>query len=362
MRKKAVSQSVQSSKKDIEVSSPAGRLRRSVQRSGGNQFVSDKTGIPLSTLNSYISGRSSMKAEAAAALADACGVSLEWLVRGETTDISHREELEIERSDEDGSTEDAENIDTNSAYGKYTSEKKKTDEERCERLRKAIRLGGGNTAVSMAIRVSKTTLSTYANGRDMKAGTAVAIAEACGVSLEWLLAGRGEMMQTTAQPASPTGENELEAISVPFLRSEASAGKGLVPVEWGNEKNVRIPVDFLRNLLGTIPKDIFFMRVRGDSMQPTINTGDTVIVHHVPGGTLRDGVYAISVNGMAMVKRLGLKNPSTYSVISDNPFYERFDVPAERVCWGTAMPDAEVRVIGRVIGQFHLDPDALMPE
>lgn len=56
-----------------------------------------------------------------------------------------------------------------------------------------------------------------------------------------------------------------------------------------------------------------------------------------------------------MVKRLGLKNPSTYSVISDNLFYERFDIPAEMVCWGTVKPDAEVRVIGH----FHLNPDAL---
>lgn len=252
---------------------------------------------------------------------------------------------------------------TISAHDRHVLEKKKSDKERCERLREAIRIGGGNTAVSMAIKISKTTLSTYANGRDMKAGTAVAIAEACGVSLEWLLAGRGEMSRGVIQSTtSQDKESDFEAISVPFLRSEASAGKGLVPVEWGNEKNVRIPVEFLRNLLGTIPKNIFFMRVRGDSMQPTIHTGDTVIVHHIPSGTLRDGVYAISVNGMAMVKRLGLKNPSTYSVISDNPFYERFDVPAEKVCWGTARPDAEVRVIGRVIGQFHLDPDALMPE
>ena len=250
-----------------------------------------------------------------------------------------------------------------SAHDRQVENKKKSAAERCQRLRTTIALGGGVNAVARAAGVANTTISTYSNGRDMKVSIAVAIAEACGVSVEWLMTGQGEMAgntDTTAVPASGPSSHDSAAISVPFLQSEASAGTGIEPVEWGRDVEVSVPIDFLHSLIGFIPKQIFFMKVRGDSMTPTIHTGDTVIINYAQS-PLRDGIYAISVNGMAMIKRIGMKSPKTYSIISDNPFYERFDVSIEDICWGTAQPDAEVRVIGRVIGNFHLENDAFLP-
>lgn len=251
---------VHSLQDNIEQLTPSERLRFAVHKSGGNQQVAEIAGIPLSTLNSYISGRSSMRIEAAARLAETCGVSLEWLIRG---------------------TSDADSAQTTDAIP--------------------------NKAVPIA-----------------------------------------------------ASETSGETISVPFLQSEASAGPGLEPVEWGKDQQVSVPIDFLKALIGFVPKQIFFMKVRGDSMNPTIHTGDTVIINYAQS-PLRDGIYAISVNGMALIKRIGMKSPNTYSIISDNPFYERFDVPINDICWGSAKPDAQVRIIGRVIGHFHLENDAFLP-
>lgn len=250
-----------------------------------------------------------------------------------------------------------------SAHDRHVQEKKKSVDERCQRLKTVIAIGGGNNAVARAAGVSNTTISTYVHGRDMKASIAVAIADACGVSVEWLMTGRGEMARNPdIKPAPVVSDDTQESvcISVPFLQSEASAGTGIEPVEWGKDVEVSVPIDFLHSLIGFIPKQIFFMKVRGDSMNPTIHTGDTVIINYAQA-PIRDGVYAISVNGMAMIKRIGMKSPKTYSIISDNPFYERFDVSIEDICWGTAQPDAQVRVIGRVIGNFHLENDAFLP-
>lgn len=247
-----------------------------------------------------------------------------------------------------------------SAHDRQVENRKKSAAERCQRLRTAIALGGGVNAVARAAGVANTTISTYSSGRDMKASIAVAIAEACGVSVEWLMTGRGEMAQNPDLQSAPAVPDGSESIAVPFLQSEASAGTGIEPVEWGRDVEVSVPIDFLHSLIGFIPKQIFFMKVRGDSMTPTIHTGDTVIINYAQS-PLRDGIYAISVNGMAMIKRIGMKSPKTYSIISDNPFYERFDVSIKDICWGTAQPDAEVRVIGRVIGNFHLENDAFLP-
>lgn len=64
--------------------------------------------------------------------------------------------------------------------------------KRAERLKEAVRIGGGGAAVARKIGMPMPTLNNYLGGRDMKASAMVLLAEASGVSLEWLATGRGE--------------------------------------------------------------------------------------------------------------------------------------------------------------------------
>ncbi len=76
-------------------------------------------------------------------------------------------------------------------------------EQAAERLREAVRLGGGQTAVSAKSGVKMRTLSSYLSGEfTMKLPAAVDLADACGVNLEWLAAGRGPMRPTDSPPSS----------------------------------------------------------------------------------------------------------------------------------------------------------------
>jgi transcriptional regulator with XRE-family HTH domain len=59
----------------------ANRLREAIRAAGGNLVVSQRSGVPISTLNNYLAGRD-MKAAALIALAEACNVSVEWLATG----------------------------------------------------------------------------------------------------------------------------------------------------------------------------------------------------------------------------------------------------------------------------------------
>lgn len=59
----------------------ANRLREAVHAAGGNQAVSQRSGVPLGTLNNYVAGRD-MKATALIALAEATNVTLDWLATG----------------------------------------------------------------------------------------------------------------------------------------------------------------------------------------------------------------------------------------------------------------------------------------
>jgi transcriptional regulator with XRE-family HTH domain len=60
----------------------ASRLHDAVRAAGGNQAVARRSGVPLATVNNYVRGRNGMKIEPLSALAEACNVSLEWLVSG----------------------------------------------------------------------------------------------------------------------------------------------------------------------------------------------------------------------------------------------------------------------------------------
>ena len=60
-----------------------GRLRNAVYSAGGVRSVASASGVPVSTLNDALSGASDLRSSAMAALARACGVSLDWLMFGD---------------------------------------------------------------------------------------------------------------------------------------------------------------------------------------------------------------------------------------------------------------------------------------
>ncbi len=66
------------------------------------------------------------------------------------------------------------------------------------------------------------------------------------------------------------------------------------------------------------------IRVSVDSMEPTLMSGDLVLVdHNRTTIDLQGGIYAISMDDTIMIKRLQIKYPlSTIRIISDNSWYE----------------------------------------
>jgi len=63
----------------------AARIDEAVRKSGGPSFVSKETGISRKTLFNYTSGATDPKVLTLDCIAQACGVSLDWLISGEGT-------------------------------------------------------------------------------------------------------------------------------------------------------------------------------------------------------------------------------------------------------------------------------------
>lgn len=83
------------------------------------------------------------------------------------------------------------------------------------------------------------------------------------------------------------------------------------------------------------------MRVAGDSMEPTLRDGDSVLVDESQQEVMYGKIYVVGIDDGVVVKRLD-KMPGKLVLLSDN----RRDYPPLEV---ELSHDADVRVVGRVI-------------
>ena len=120
-----------------------------------------------------------------------------------------------------------------------------------------------------------------------------------------------------------------------------SAGPGAVVGEEFGRPYIGFDERWLKSLTPTPPSKLSIVRVEGDSMSPTLNPGDEILVDLGDcADRLRDGIYVIRVDDALVVKRLAL-NPMgrSLTVQSDNPAYPD---------WPDCSSD-DIHCIGRVI-------------
>ena len=120
-----------------------------------------------------------------------------------------------------------------------------------------------------------------------------------------------------------------------------SAGPGAVVAEELGKPYFAFDERWLKALTSTRPAKLSIVRVEGDSMSPTLNAGDEILVDLGDcGDRLRDGIYVIRVDDSVVVKRLALHPMGRrVTVQSDNPAYPD---------WPDCDLD-EINCIGRVI-------------
>jgi phage repressor protein C with HTH and peptisase S24 domain len=130
-------------------------------------------------------------------------------------------------------------------------------------------------------------------------------------------------------------------VSVKRHPVSVSAGPGAIVNEELGKPYLAFDERWLKSLTATSPARLSIVRVEGDSMSPTLNAGDEILVDLGDcADRLRDGIYVIRVDDALVVKRLAL-NPlgRRVTVQSDNPAYPD---------WPDCSLD-EINCIGRVI-------------
>ena len=112
---------------------------------------------------------------------------------------------------------------------------------------------------------------------------------------------------------------------IPVRRTlvQASAGPGSFAGEERARPYFAFEESWLKALTGSASSKLSIIRVEGDSMAPTLNAGDDILVDLGDCmDRLRDGIYVLRADDVLVVKRLAI-NPTgrRVTVQSDNPAY-----------------------------------------
>lgn len=122
-------------------------------------------------------------------------------------------------------------------------------------------------------------------------------------------------------PEEPARDDGLVSIKRhPVL---VSAGPGAIVGAESGKPYFGFDERWLKSLTSTPSSRLSIVRVEGDSMAPTLNPGDDILVDLDDcEERLRDGIYVLRVDDALVVKRLAL-NPlgRRFTIQSDNPAY-----------------------------------------
>jgi SOS-response transcriptional repressor LexA len=128
-----------------------------------------------------------------------------------------------------------------------------------------------------------------------------------------------------------------DLIAVPVLDVQASAGAGAFAESERAKARMRFDPSWLRGL-ALNPKQLSVIQVTGDSMAPTLENGDDILVD-LGEQRLRNGIYVLRLDGVLNVKRLVLERGNKVTVESDNVAYPSWPSIERR----------QLEVIGRVV-------------
>ncbi|MGE4296565.1 MAG: S24 family peptidase [Desulfovibrionaceae bacterium] len=138
--------------------------------------------------------------------------------------------------------------------------------------------------------------------------------------------------------AAGEGFDALGFSHVPKVRARLCAGGGSFEVNGEIEGYYAFHSDWLRRK--GHPESMVLMDVFGNSMEPEIREGDTVLIDEQRQEILAGGIYAVGVEDTVMVKRIE-KRPGALALLSDNPDYSPILLKGEEL--------ATVRVIGKIV-------------
>lgn len=209
------------------------------------------------------------------------------------------------------------------------------------RLRTIVEEAGGNASFSRKSGIPLSSLNNYLAGTAIKIGVLVKIADTAGLTVDQLIGREPALMHASSDV--PEG-----FVPVPFLEVRASAGRGRasLPAETVATSHFLFSEAWLRSL-GVSVQHAELLQAQGDSMYPTIQDGDLMLVDRGYGEVVHGKIYALVVNDLVVVKRVNILAIGGMMLISDNDRYPSETVRRDEV--GNLSFQGRVAWYGRAI-------------
>jgi phage repressor protein C with HTH and peptisase S24 domain len=203
------------------------------------------------------------------------------------------------------------------------------------------------SAFAKLIGVSPPTVTDWENGNTkmIEGSNLMKVCSALGVTPEWLLHGAesitdlipGAMRVVVSDEAE---SNEFE-YKIPMVQLRLQAGVTGFQTEpdrrdggtMGISKNWADRKEYN-------PARLIAIRVKGESMEPTLYEGDTVVINLDAKSPVDNGIFAVNYDGEAVVKRMS-RDMGQWWLMSDNADQRKF--------YRRACKETECIIIGRVV-------------
>lgn len=202
--------------------------------------------------------------------------------------------------------------------------------ELSERVRFAMEEHNLNAnSLAKLVGISRPAMIKILDGETKEPKKILEIADALNVSPEWLKTGKGNTPDFSANmEEEEEGKHQLR---VEVMDVYASAGNGafltgdlvgdVCAIEFENDY-------FLQQFQRATGKGLAIINVKGDSMSPTLESGDLLYVDTTINCYQGDGLYVFSFNDALYVKRLQLAGRKIL-VLSDNKLYDKWEITAD---------------------------------
>ncbi|WP_110972172.1 XRE family transcriptional regulator [Pseudomonas huaxiensis] len=204
-----------------------------------------------------------------------------------------------------------------------------------ERIRTCAGIAGSGEELSRRTGIPRSTLESYLNGEsEPKVSRLLSIAHAVEADIEWLVTGQARQVA-----ADTPAEDEVYAY-IPLYDACISQGHGA----WTEGARVLTKLAFTRYSLrkkGLAPEMLAAVRVDGDSNEPILGDGDTVMVDLSRNVLQGEAFYVIRLDDLLYAKRLQRLFDGGVKIISANPAYDPMIVPPDRL--------NTLHIIGRVV-------------
>lgn len=212
------------------------------------------------------------------------------------------------------------------------------------------------SAVAKGIGVDRSKISKWLAGEIKKPQrpTLIKIAEFFECDINWLAEGKGEPFPDRYTPPAGDAINfnlgkkvpQNNMVSITYIEENyASAGKGIINYDAAKEV-MQFDRNFLISQFGpTDFENVHIIHALGDSMTPSIVSGDMLFVNPGEKDIVTGTVYVLVVGEETMVKRVE-RNPLSgeLTLLSDNVKYAPIEILKDDL--------DKVYVIGRVLGNF----------